>query len=95
MGQGPGDENPDRYGGRFRITSIMEALAEASGDLEALVPGCDAAKFLRQHEDFRWRLGSVAADRAVTLYDRATGKLTRAADLPLSTGEDNAQDCIS
>lgn len=34
---GPGDEDPERYGGRFRITSIMEALAEATGDLEALV----------------------------------------------------------
>ena len=34
---GPGDEDPERYGGRFRITSIMEALAEATGDLEALI----------------------------------------------------------
>ena len=34
---GPGDEDPERYGKRFRITSIMEALAEASGDLEALI----------------------------------------------------------
>ncbi len=34
---GPGDEDPERYGGRYRITSIMEGLAEAAGDLEALV----------------------------------------------------------
>ena len=33
----PGNDDPDRYGKRHRITSIMEALAELSGDLEALV----------------------------------------------------------
>ncbi len=34
---GPDEEDHERYGRRFRITSIMEALAEAAGDLEALV----------------------------------------------------------
>ena len=34
---GPGDEDPDRYGGRHRISSIMAALAQASGDFDALV----------------------------------------------------------
>ena len=34
---GPGDQDPNRYGGRYRITSIMEAVARADGDLEALV----------------------------------------------------------
>jgi uncharacterized Zn finger protein len=29
----PGDDAHDRYGGRFRITRVMEALAELSGDL--------------------------------------------------------------
>ncbi len=33
----PGDRDPDRYGARWRITSIMEALSEAEGDLEGLV----------------------------------------------------------
>jgi uncharacterized Zn finger protein len=33
----PGDEDPNRYGRRFRITSIMEALAQASEDFDALV----------------------------------------------------------
>lgn len=33
----PGEDDPNLYGSRFRITSIMEALAEAAGDLEALV----------------------------------------------------------
>lgn len=34
---GPGDQDPNRQGGRYRITSIMEAIAHADGDLEALV----------------------------------------------------------
>jgi len=34
---GPGEDDPDRYGRRFRITHIMERLAEQSGDLELLV----------------------------------------------------------
>jgi uncharacterized Zn finger protein len=34
---GPGKDDADRYGRRFRITHIMETLAQLSGDLEALV----------------------------------------------------------
>jgi tetratricopeptide (TPR) repeat protein len=34
---GPGDDDRVRYGGRFRITRIMETLARLSGDVEALV----------------------------------------------------------
>lgn len=34
---GPGEEDPDRFGARFRITRIMEGLAESDGDLDALV----------------------------------------------------------
>jgi uncharacterized Zn finger protein len=34
---GPGEDDSDRSGKRFRITQIMEALAEQSGDLEMLV----------------------------------------------------------
>lgn len=33
----PGDNDHDRFGSRFRITSIMESLARQSGDREALV----------------------------------------------------------
>ncbi|MFQ5551219.1 MAG: tetratricopeptide repeat protein, partial [Gemmatimonadales bacterium] len=33
----PGDDDPDRYGQRFRITQIMESLAQLSGDVEELV----------------------------------------------------------
>ena len=34
---GPGKDDADRYGRRFRITHIMETLAQQSGDVEALV----------------------------------------------------------
>jgi len=33
----PGEDDPDRYGKRFRITRIMETLATQSDDLDALV----------------------------------------------------------
>ena len=33
----PGQDDPDRYGRHWRITSIMETLARQSGNLEALV----------------------------------------------------------
>jgi uncharacterized Zn finger protein len=33
----PGEDDTNRYGQRYRITSIMEALAREDGDLEALV----------------------------------------------------------
>lgn len=34
---GPNEEDRDQYGTRFRITHIMEGLAKATGDIEALV----------------------------------------------------------
>jgi uncharacterized Zn finger protein len=34
---GPGDSDDERHGGRFRITSMMEALARQTGDPEAMV----------------------------------------------------------
>lgn len=33
----PGENDPDRYGKRYRITRIMQGLAEQTGDIEALV----------------------------------------------------------
>jgi uncharacterized Zn finger protein len=33
----PGETDPDRYGGRWRITRVMETLAKQQGDIEALV----------------------------------------------------------
>ena len=35
--RGPGEQDDERYGRRFRITRIMERLAEHSGDMDALV----------------------------------------------------------
>ena len=32
-----GENDPQQYGSRFRITSIMEALARESGDVEELI----------------------------------------------------------
>ncbi len=34
---GPGKDDPGKYGRRYRITHIMETLAEQTGDVEALV----------------------------------------------------------
>lgn len=34
---GPGDDDPERFGARSRITQIMEDFAKASGDFDALV----------------------------------------------------------
>jgi uncharacterized Zn finger protein len=34
---GPGRDNPEKYGKRFRITHIMEMLARQTGDVEAVV----------------------------------------------------------
>ena len=33
----PGDDRSERYGSRFRITRIMQALAQSSGNLADLV----------------------------------------------------------
>ena len=33
----PGADDPDRYGGRYRITAIMETLARMTGDIDRLV----------------------------------------------------------
>lgn len=35
----PGRDDPEKYGKRFRITKIMETMAEQTGDVEALVAG--------------------------------------------------------
>jgi hypothetical protein len=53
------------------------------GKPECLVTGCGAAAFLRQHDAFRWQPQALAEDRAVRLFDRDTGQIRRAADLPL------------
>jgi hypothetical protein len=44
------------------------------GKRECLVAGCGAAKFLKQHEAFQWRPQSLAEDRIVHLFGRASGR---------------------
>lgn len=72
------DPDTDRYLGR-----LCQFNRCPKGKRECLVPGCGATKFLRQHEGFRWQPESLAEDRIVRLFDRATGQRDRAADLPL------------
>ncbi len=76
----------DRYLGR-----LCDFNRCPKGKAECLVPDCGATAFLRQHKDFQWRPASVAADRALRLYDRTTGQLARAADLPLPSGEGHTE----
>lgn len=68
----------DRYLGR-----LCQFNRCPKGKIECMVAGCGAAAFLRQHEDFRWRQETLAGDHAAQLFDRATGRLGYAADLPL------------
>ena len=68
----------DRYLGR-----LCQFNRCPNGKPECLVTGCGAAAFLRQHEGFRWQPQALAEDRTVRLFDRDTGQIRRAADLPL------------
>jgi hypothetical protein len=73
----------DRYLGRLcRFNRCPKGMTEC------LVSGCGVTRFLQQHQDFRWRPESLAADRVVQLFDRTTGRLIRAAELPLPAGND-------
>ena len=65
------------------------------GKIECLVPDCGAIKFLQQHEDFQWRPGSLAADRVLHLFDRKTGRLARADELPLPAEKDETENMPS
>lgn len=76
------DPGTNRYLGRLCRFNCCP-----KGKRECLVPGCGAAKFLQQHEEFQWRPESLAEDRIVRLLDRASGRLARAADLPLPEDE--------
>jgi len=77
----------DRYLGRLcRFNRCPK------GKIECLVPGCGATRFLQQHRDFRWWSESLAVDRVLHLFDRTTGRLARAAELPLPTSEEEAAD---
>jgi hypothetical protein len=58
----------DRYLGR--LCTYGEC---PKGKPDCRVPGCGAAPFLKQHEDFMLDPGSFAAGKAVVLFDRAAG----------------------
>ena len=76
----------DRYLGR-----LCDFNACPKGKRECSVPGCGEVAFLRQHEDFVWQPEALAGDRAVRLFDRASGTLRRAAVLPLP-GDDASKE---
>ena len=78
------DPGADRYLGR-----LCEFNLCPKGKRECRVEGCGATSFLRQHEDFQWRPESLAEDRSVVLFDRETGRLSRASDLPLPAEGDD------
>lgn len=69
----------DRYLGRLCGFNTCP-----KGKRECLVPGCGETPFLRQHEEFEWWADSLAPGRAVRLFDRASGTIAKAGDLPLS-----------
>jgi hypothetical protein len=56
------------------------------GKAECRAPGCGESNFLQQHEGFRWRPESLAGNRSLLLFDRATDRFGYAADLPLPAG---------
>ncbi len=73
----------DRYLGR-----LCDFNRCPKGKRECHAAGCGAPAHLQQHDDFKWRPDSLAEDRSVRLFDRATGRTRRAADLPLPVGAD-------
>src|SRR5262249_10264165 len=58
----------DRYFGRLCHFGTCP-----KGKPECTVPGCGAARFLRQHESFAFDPRSLGEDRAILLFDRARG----------------------
>ena len=76
----------DRYLGR-----LCEFNTCPKGKRDCLVEGCGATAFLKQHEGFKWRPKSIAPERSAILFDRASGRLKLAVELPLPTDEDEAE----
>lgn len=68
----------DRYLGR-----LCQFNSCPKGKPECRVPDCGTTMFLRQHAGFQWRPDSLAADRIMCLFDRATDERRHAAGLPL------------
>jgi len=68
----------DRYLGR-----LCAFNACPKGKRECEVPACGDVPFLRQHEAFEWWADTLAPGKAVRLFDRASGTVAKAAELPL------------
>ncbi|MDH3475153.1 MAG: hypothetical protein OEM59_15850 [Rhodospirillales bacterium] len=68
----------DRYLGR-----LCDFNRCPKGKRDCRVVGCGATAFLKQHEGFRWRPQTLAAERCHVLFDRASGRVAAAAELPL------------
>lgn len=58
-------------------------------NLECLAPGCGAVPFLRQHDGFVFDPEALAPDRVIRLFDRQSGLLRRAAEVPLPEQEED------
>ncbi len=83
---GPGDDDGERYGKRFRITHIMETLARQTGDVEAVVAVkkrdlssayaylqiAETYKAARKHD-----LGLEWAERGITAFPERTDSRLR------------------
>lgn len=70
------DATTNAYRGRLCYFGSCPKL----GKSDCRVPGCGATPFLKQHEDFKFF--ADALDGSLTLFDRATGTVNRAAELP-------------
>jgi hypothetical protein len=77
----PGSE---RYLGR-----MCEFKACPADKAACLAPGCGATPFLRQHEGFEFHPEALDPAHSLGLFDRATGKTRRAADLPGPPEDEN------
>ena len=56
---------------------------------ECLVPGCGAVAFLQQHDGFVFDPEALAPDRVIRLFDRQSGLLRKAAEVPLPEREED------
>ena len=75
----------DRYLGRLCHFGTCP-----KGKPECLVPGCGAAAFLRQHEQFAFDPRSLGEERAVVLFDRGHGIGPPVREAPVDPYSDDA-----
>ncbi len=56
---------------------------------ECLAPGCGAVPFLQQYDGFVFDPAALAPDRVIRLFDRQSGLLRKAAEVPLPEREED------